>query len=244
MGKPDFILIGETKCGTTSLYNYMIEHPQVLDTYGNGEGYDKEYATKELRFFDKFYSRGIDWYYSKFPEKEEGQVTGEATPMYMYRTLIAQRIKEHLPNIKLIVLLRNPVDRLISNYQHNFKWVPGWKEAYPSLQDYFMGCMDKDYYQIDKSIYYYSLLRWFDHFYQEQFHIIKSEDLYQQPKAVYQSLTKFLSIDESFQPASFPVYRANEYDLISSDLRQTLEDFYRPYNEKLESLLNRKMDWF
>ncbi len=125
MGKLDFILIGETKCGTTSLYNYLIQHPKAIDTPGNGEGYDKDYATKELHFFDNFHDRGIDWYYSRFPQTKSDEITGEATSMYIYRALIARRVKEHLSDIKFIVLLRNPVDRLVSNYEHNNKWVPG-----------------------------------------------------------------------------------------------------------------------
>lgn len=243
MGKPDFILIGETKCGTTSLYNYLIEHPKVMDTLGNGEGYDSSYATKELRFLDKFYDRGWDWYFSCFPETKPDEVTGEATPMYMYRTQVARRLKEHLPDVKLLVLLRNPVDRLISNFGHNTQWVPGWKERYPDVRTYFYGCPDNDYYQIDKSIYYFAMQRWLEHFPLEQFCIVKSEDLYERPEEAYLQVTRFLGL-EDYVPREFPVYRSNEYDKVDPEFRKELEDFYRPYNEKLERLINRKMNWF
>lgn len=243
MGKPDFILIGETKCGTTSLFNYLIEHPKVMDTLGNGEDYDSSYATKELRFLDKFYDRGWDWYFSCFPETKPDEVTGEATPMYMYRTQVARRLKEHLPDVKLLVLLRNPVDRLISNFGHNTQWVPGWKERYPDVQTYFYGCSDNDYYQIDKSIYYFAMQRWLEHFPLEQFCIVKSEDLYESPEEAYLQVTRFLGL-EDYVPREYPVYRSNEYDKVDLEFRKELEDFYRPYNDKLERLINLKMNWF
>lgn len=213
-----------------------------METFGNGEDYDQSYASKELRFFDKFYKRGWDWYFSRFPETSEDERTGEATPMYMYRTLIARRMKEHLPHVKLIVMLRNPVDRLISNFQHNYKWVPGWKEQYPDLETYFYGCMDKDYYQIEKSIYYYSLQRWFEHFPQDQFCIVRSEDMYERPEAAYLQVTRFLDLPD-VGLSDYPVFRANTYENINSELRKELEEFYQPYTEKLEQLINRKMNW-
>jgi hypothetical protein len=92
MQKPDFIIIGETKCGTTSLYNYLIQHPKIIESNGNGEGYESSYATKEIRFLDRFFQRGWSWYFSCFPETKAGELTGEATPMYMYRTLAATRL--------------------------------------------------------------------------------------------------------------------------------------------------------
>jgi len=243
MPQPHFILIGETKCGTTSLYNYLISHPQIKETLGNGEGYDASYASKELRFFDKFYDRGWDWYFSRFPELEDGEITGEATPMYFYRTQVARRIKEHLPDIKFLVLLRNPVDRLYSNYQHNYKWVPGYAERYPSLESYFYKAADPDYYQIEKSIYYYSFCRWYDHFDPSQFCVIRSEDMYAQPEMAYFLATDFLDLPR-VPLLKYQHFRANQYEGLSKNFRADLEDFYRPYNQQLEELLNRKMNWF
>ncbi len=242
MGKPDFILIGETKCGTTSMFNYLRKHPLILESLGNGEAYDEVYRTKELRFFDKFYDRGWDWYYSRFPETGPGEITGEATPMYMYRSLVARRIKEKLPNIKLIVLLRNPVDRLISNFEHNRKWVPGWEELYPDLKTYFSSCLDRDYYQIEKSIYYYSFLKWFEHFSRDQFCIIRSEDMFDTPQKTYLQVTRFLGVDDH-QHSDFKVFRENQYPAIDLGFRKELEEFYQTFNKKLEVLLGRKMHW-
>ena len=242
MGKPDFILIGETKCGTTSMYNYLSEHPKVLPSLGNGEGYDPSYAAKELRFFDKFYKRGWDWYFSCFPETSSDEITGEATPMYMYRSQAADRIKQGLPDVKLIVMLRNPVHRLISNYEHNYKWVPGYKERYPDLKAFWQGNTDPDYYLIEKGIYYYSLLKWFRYFSREQVLVLKSETMYENPEEAYLEVTRFLGL-EDHKLEGYPVYRANQYDDIDSNLKKEIHEFYAPYNAMLEQLLETKFDW-
>ena len=71
MNLPDFLILGETKCGTTSLYNYLIEHPQIIDSKGNHISYDKEYDTKEIRYFDRYYYKGLDWYKSCFNIKKK-----------------------------------------------------------------------------------------------------------------------------------------------------------------------------
>ena len=111
---PDFIIIGSMKCGTTSLYYNICEHPSVLPA-----------AYDEIGFFDSNYHLGINWYRSMFPTKRKMEqvkektgfaITGEDTPFYIWDPLVAERILKILPNVKLIVLIRNPVDRAYSNY--------------------------------------------------------------------------------------------------------------------------------
>ncbi|MGL5796372.1 MAG: sulfotransferase domain-containing protein, partial [Waterburya sp.] len=109
---PDFIIIGAGKSGTTSLYKYLEYHPQILLP-----------NKKELRFFDKNFILGHEWYLAQFPtltDQSQG-LTGEASPSYLFMPHAAQRIKDFAPNIKLIVMLRNPVERFISDYYQNQK---------------------------------------------------------------------------------------------------------------------------
>lgn len=242
MKLPDYIIIGETKCGTTSLFNYLIRHPQVLDTYGNGDKLDSSYASKEIRFFDRYYDRGLEWYKSCFPDTNEGQITGEATPMYMYRTTALRRIFDLIPDVKLIIQLRNPVDRLYSNFNHNSKWVPGWTDKYRSFEDFINSAHDPDYYIIDKGIYYYSLLKWYNYFPHSQFHIIITEELHQNPDTTYNGLLKFLDI-EPHTLENYNRFRKLNYLPMNNKTRDLLLDFYRPYNNKLSELLNKKLDW-
>jgi Sulfotransferase domain len=101
------IILGGAKCGTTSLYFYLIQHPKILPS-----------IKKELFFFNKFH-KTTEWYRKQFPEIiGEEEITGEGTPIYFVHPQVARRIFDYNPKIKLIVLLRNPVDRAYSQYNH------------------------------------------------------------------------------------------------------------------------------
>ncbi len=242
MNLPDYLIIGETKCGTTSFFNYLIQHPQILDTFGNGNQVDEIYNTKELRYFDRYFNRGLDWYKSCFPKTLPGQITGEATPMYMYRTMAIHRIHQVLPKVKLIVQLRNPVDRLYSNYMHNNKWVPGWKDKYKSFQGFLNSVHDVDYYIIDKGLYAQTLKRCFKYFPIEQFFIFSNENLKENPQKIYSRALSFLELDD-FNLLDFKHYRKHEYQPMPTLLREELMKFYQPYNEELYKLLGERMAW-
>ena len=111
--------MGVPRAGTTSLYAYLIVHPNVLPA-----------LRKETAFFNYAYHFNLDWYRMYFPTNTEGLktknkrdnqilITGEATPSYFIDPRVPRRIFEKLPKIKLILLLRNPVNRAISHYHHN-----------------------------------------------------------------------------------------------------------------------------
>lgn len=104
---PNFLIIGAQKSGTTSLFNYINE---------NANNFIPP-KSKELYFFSERYSKGMPWYRAHFPFKiKESYLTGEATPDYLYYHKSAKRVYENYPNIKFIILLRNPVDRAYSQY--------------------------------------------------------------------------------------------------------------------------------
>jgi hypothetical protein len=242
MNLPDFIIIGETKCATTSLFNYLLKHPQIQTPFGNGDEVDYLYSSKEIRYFDRYYARGIDWYKSCFPDKKQGFIVGEATPMYMYRSMVPYRIKKEVPHCKFIVLLRNPVDRLYSNFQHYFKWVPNWSNQYPTFENYITACNDRDYFMIDKGIYATSLKRWFKTFPQEQFIIKLTENLISEPQNVYTQVLSFLSIDD-YANEDYPILRKNKYTNMKPSTREMLEDYYHPFNIELQNLLGKTFNW-
>ncbi len=106
---PDFIIIGAMRGGTTSLYSYLTEHPSIGSAY-----------MKEIHFFDVFFNKGLYWYRSQFPSsvqkyyaehvQKRSFITGEASPYYLFHPHAPKRIAKTLPQVKLIVLLRNPVN--------------------------------------------------------------------------------------------------------------------------------------
>lgn len=242
MPLPDYLIIGETKCGTTSLYNYLIQHPNILDTFGNGDAVDESYATKEIRFFDRYFNRGIEWYKGCFPETSDNCITGEATPMYMYRTLCLQRIHQYLPKTKFIIILRNPVDRLYSHFSHMVKWNPAWQNKYKDFSDFINSTREEDYYMIDKGLYAYTIERWYELFKRDRFCIIITEELQKYPQNTYNTVLNFLGM-ENYTLSEFKTFRENKYNTMDNSLRDYLVQFYRPYNERLSRLLNRDLNW-
>jgi hypothetical protein len=107
---PDFIIIGANKAGTSSLYYLLTKHPYV-----------KRAAAKELNFFDIYFDRGVEWYRWCFPaprwKNGRRTITGEASPRYLFHPYAAKRMAEVVPQVRLIALLRNPVDKAYSDYQ-------------------------------------------------------------------------------------------------------------------------------
>ena len=109
---PEFIIIGSQRSGTTSLYNYLAGHPYVLPA-----------IVKEVHFFDLAFNNGLNWYRGHFPFTTNGKdgqriITGEASPYYIFHPHAPGRIARIFPGMKIILLLRNPVDRAFSHYQH------------------------------------------------------------------------------------------------------------------------------
>ncbi len=117
-GLPDFVIIGAQKSGTTSLYDFVIRHPEIAPA-----------LKKEMHYFSINYKFGEQWYRSNFPTnlsrryftKKTGQklLSGEASPSYLFYPTVPSRMKKVLPDVKLIVILRNPVDRAYSQYHHS-----------------------------------------------------------------------------------------------------------------------------
>jgi hypothetical protein len=118
---PDFLVVGGQRCGTTSLYRYLDQHPSVMFPR----------LTKGTHWFDEEYQRSERWYRSNFPldsarrelvEQTGGPVVvGEACPYYMFHPAVPGRIAEHLPDVKVVAILRDPVARAWSAYHHEFR---------------------------------------------------------------------------------------------------------------------------
>jgi len=181
---PDFYLIGAQKCGTSALYDYLVQHPSIYPC-----------TTKEPRFFDKYYERGINWYKSCFPFTFKKNIvaklfhkkflTGEATERYFEHPHVPQRINKITPNSKFIVLLRNPIDRAYSHYNMRYKSKKeklSFEDAIKAEKDRtnneFKKMLDdenyysKDYFHysyLERGIYFEKLKRWMEVFPKEQF---------------------------------------------------------------------------
>ncbi|MEW4267096.1 sulfotransferase domain-containing protein [Priestia aryabhattai] len=251
---PDFLIIGTQKGGSTSLYNYLIKHPDILPP-----------SKKELHFFNKteHYRKGIDWYKKQFPlSKSLNKMTGEATPNYLFDTLTPKRVADHLPQTtKFIVLLRNPVDRAYSNYQMKVKKGHdhrSFEEAIiqdeSRLKSEFQQVIRKYqnkkpnhliYPYITRGIYVEQLKTWMDLFPKHQFLIVKSEELFNEPQKVVNQVARFLGLSENkLSMKMFKTFNKGKYSKkMDQKTRNILLDYYRPYNRCLEEYLDMTFNW-
>ncbi|MDC0835918.1 sulfotransferase domain-containing protein [Geitlerinema sp. CS-897] len=237
--RPDFIIIGAQKCGTTSLYYYLNEHPNLFLS-----------LNKEVHFWSINYEKGLDWYLAHFPPVPESEylLTGEASPTYLDFPQAADRLSREFPNMKLIVLLRNPADRAISHYYH---WVRLGKEdrsletaIESQLQeisnlDNFFGLRDN---YIARGIYLDFFKHWMQLFAREQFLVIETETFDRDPCTTLQTTHKFLGVSP-LALKEYERYNSSAYSSNHTEIRQKLAEFYRPHNQKLESFLGTTFNW-
>jgi hypothetical protein len=107
---PDFLILGTPKGGTTSLFRYLARTPGVVPA-----------TRKEVSFFNLHYGRGRYWYASRFPKRHPGTLHFEATPNYLHWPEAPKRVLRTVPEVRFIVLLREPAERAISNYYHRVR---------------------------------------------------------------------------------------------------------------------------
>lgn len=245
---PDFMIIGAMKCGTTSLFNYLNEHPDI---------HTLKHVPKEIHFFDEQmnYQKGIGWYLNQFPKKNLAHdffLTGEATPIYLTRKSIARRIAGQFPDLKIIIILRNPVDRALSHYKH-YKQLGRNSWGDKSMEECFIQGMSdfprkpfpirRDGF-IGRGVYVYQIQFWREFFPDNQFLILCAEELFSNPSKVVNDVFAFLGLS-SFYLSSYEIANkgsANqEHIRLSPELREQMADFYAPYNRKLKRLLRDEM---
>lgn len=246
ISEPNFLVIGVKKGGTTSIYHYLIQHPQILPA-----------IKKEIDFWSFYFHRGLDWYRAHFPKIPDSDkfLTGEASPSYFDAPDTPARLFHFFPKIKLIVLLRNPVDRTISNYYHEVRSNSeniSVEEVINSKLDKLIKVSsslskEKDYWNyqgdyIASSVYIDWLQKWLTIFPREQLLILKSEDFYSQPAITMKQVFNFLDLPD-YQIPDYPKLNAGSYSSISESIRQNLSDYFQPHNQRLEEYLGMKFNW-
>jgi hypothetical protein len=252
MGRfPDFFILGAQKAGTTSLFRYINE---FADNFISP-------ARKELYFFTEKYERGINWYKAYFPNKKKNNITGEASPSYLFYHKAPERIVQYIPKAKFIILLRNPIDRAYSQYQHQNN--TNKTKAYDPLP--FHRAIQKDikrfenkYYlkskkfnyiykyfsYVSRGIYSTQIQRWLDYFPREKFLFIKSNDLFNNTEDELNKVFDFLGLKfKNKTNFNFKKYNKNNYNEMSKETRKLLRKFYKPYNENLSKIIDMEIDW-
>lgn len=256
---PGFLIVGAQRCGTTSMYRTLSMHPSIL----------KAVLHKGVHYFDTDYHRGMSWYRGHFPlertarrvQRETGAkpLTFESAPYYMFHPLAGERIARDLPGVKLIVLVRDPVERAYSAYAHElargFETVDSFERALELEPERLRGEREKieadptynshshqHHAYLTRGQYVDYLERLEKLFGRDRIHVVDSHQFFTDPQHVYRAVLKFLDLPlRGFPP--FEQHNARPRSPMPETLRARLTDHFAPYDRRLISWLGSTPTW-
>jgi sulfotransferase family protein len=246
---PDFLIIGAQKAGTTALYAYLREHPQITGP-----------SWKEVSFFDRHYGRGEAWYRGNFPNtlRARGGLVGEASPSYLFHPLAPERVAALVPEAKLVALVRNPVDRAFSHYQHEValgREPRSFEDALVAEDERLRGEEDRivadpayfshawwNYTYRARGRYAEQLERWLAVFPREQLLVMPSEELLAEPEQAHGRVLEFLGASPHRLDA-YPRVFERQYEPMRPETRLRLAAEFAEPNRRLYELLGRNLGW-
>lgn len=213
---PNFLIIGAQKAGTTSIYYYLNQHPQIFMSPIKEPGFF-DFENEKLDFKgprDKdCYAQVItdlDDYCKLFQNAQDKIVLGEATTWYLYSPKAAERIQYYIPNAKLIAILRNPVDRAYSAFMHAIRDgrepIKNFSKALQQEEKRIQQNWEYIWRYKSMGLYHVQLRRYFDRFDKSQIKVYLYEDLEASPEDLIQDIFEFLGVDENFTPSILKKY--------------------------------------
>lgn len=253
---PGFLMVGTQRSGTTSLYRGITVHPAIAPPLFH----------KGVHYFDVNYQRGPDWYRGHFPVRALAYrrlaparpVTFESSGYYMHHPLAPGRIAADLPEIKLVVLLRDPVERAYSAHSHEyargFETEPFEKalELEPErtrgevermrADPAYVSHSHRHHSYVDRGRYAEQLTALFELFGRQRVLVHYSEDFFVEPERVYTDITDFLGLPR-WQPPGFERHNARSRTPMPESVRRRLTDHFAPHDEALASLLGEPPAW-
>ena len=258
---PNVVLLGAQRAGTTSFYEHLNSHPGVVLS-----------KTKEIHFFDNYTEQGLDWYRSHFPMRRWVKrrsdrlgydiAIGEGSPYYLFHPAVPERLHRSLPRARLIVLLRDPIERALSHFRHEVKngseMISDFQSAWDLEEERLQGAEERlltgaSVFEASHNRFSYTsrgdyapqLERWLEKFDSSQLHVIRSEDLFERPEEIMGELFNFLGLP-TVEMSAFPTLNSTHTRQQKSEdlaVRKRLAEHFRPKVERLESLLGRSMGW-
>lgn len=254
---PDFLILGAMRAGTSSLYAWLCEHPQVMGP-----------PAKEVHFFDRLHARGPYWYRRHFPtlaevaERRErlGKrvAVGEATPCYLFHPAVAARIHALLPEARLIVLLRDPVARAFSHYRQSVRQGReplAFADALAAEDERLAGAEQalatgscarvlahERYSYRSRGLYFEQLQRYFERTPADRILVLRSEDMFRDPQATVDEVVAFLGLDP-WRLSAAPAW--NQAPDLAKPVpgEARLRAWFEPHNRRLSDFLGRDMTW-
>jgi hypothetical protein len=254
---PSFLIVGAQKAGTTSLYYYLQQHPQILAA-----------SSTEVHYFDYKFHQGTWVYQSYFPTQQEIEekqeqlnqkvITGESSPYYLFHPCVPRRITRLLPDIKIIILLRDPVARTYSHYQHQVRKgreslsfadairqesnrLQGEREKLLKFEKY-CSYNHAHFSYVARSLYLNQIQAYYQHFKPENILILASEAFFADPQASYSKVIDFLGLNP-FSITDKTPKNVGQYRQKSIPLEAELRRYYYPHNQQLYDYLQRDFGW-
>jgi len=251
---PDFLIIGAMKSGTSSLFHYLTQHPELVPAF-----------EKEIHYFDQdeasFGGRtgALAWYRSHFPIKAmipSRSLVYEATPKYLCHETAARRIAAVVPNARLVLTLRNPSDRAISHYFHDRSNPADPESLHVAICEDLARCASlgvtggdasgtADYMSyVGRGVYRPQIERFLGLFDRRNMHVIDGERFFADPGPVLSSLFEFLGVRADVPIRDLAARNVSTRDKrVWPRTRALLDDYFRPHNERLFELLGERYDW-
>ena len=244
---PKLIIPGAMKAGTTSLFAYLEGHPQLAPS-----------LEKEVHYFDMNFHRGSGWYARQFPRWQGhsavvSPLPFESSPYYLFEPRVPARIRELVPDVKLVILLRDPVDRAFSHYHNNLRLGRenlSFEDAIDAEEERIAGeeerlladpqavsLAHKRYSYLRRGLYAEQLLRWRACFLEEQMLVVDAGRLFTDPRAVVAEVLAFVGVDP-WEPPNFAARNEGRHgEAMQAATRSRLEVFYEPHEQRLFDLI-------
>jgi hypothetical protein len=244
---PDAVILGAMKSGTSSLHNYLVQHPGVIEP-----------LRKEVHYFDVHYDRGVDWYRTHFGRSGEPGLNLDSSPYYLFHPAVPARLNALLPQARLIVLLRDPVRRAYSHYWHVRKKgreALSFEDAIAAEPERLGNAQERladgslahsrehqHFSYLARGRYAEQLDRWFAVIPRERFLVLRFEDLARDPLDVLNATLDFLSLSRA-TTVSLEARNTRKYPPLAETTVARLREYFEPHNRRLEVLLGRPMNW-
>lgn len=189
--RPNTLVIGSGKAGSTSLHNYLASHPEIFGS-----------TQKELMYFTSNYDKGVGWYHEQFPETPGTRIWFESTPQYTFRDEfpeVAPRVHAYDPDMRLIYIVREPISRIVSHFNH---WSRVYPKRYIDIEDALTRPEQRKFF-VERTRYFYQMSAYLDLFKPTQLQVVFMEDLRSNFVPVLNRVFNFLGVAECAE--SIPV---------------------------------------
>ena len=255
---PDFLIIGAQKSGTTTLYTYLNQHPAVAQAF-----------TQEVHYFDLNFHRGLSWYRAHFPTYLHARgirralganlLTGEASAYYLFHPRVCERVWATIPHVRLIIVLRDPVERAWAQYLQNRATKLedlAFEDAIDREEERLAGerrrliedesatsFSYREHSYLSRGIYVDQIRPWMELFPREQIHIVSSEELlFRDPASIIAQVQDFLALPR--RPLEHLRIYPREAEVPINDATRTrLRKHFCPHNQRLFEYLGRDFGW-